>query len=212
MTAGPGNRGRFVTLEGIEGVGKSTNLQFVADYLRTRGLEVTVTREPGGVPVAERIREVLLDARAGAVPHMTELLLMFAARAAHLEQLIRPALQTGRWVVCDRFTDASYAYQGGGRGLPEALVATLEAAVQGDFRPDLTILLDADWAATRNRRQARGVNDRFEQEDRAFFDRVRSTYLRRAAAEPSRVRIVDAAAPVAEVQAHIAAVLAGFVR
>jgi dTMP kinase len=161
------------------------------------------------VPVAERIREVLL-ARDSHVPPLTELLLMFAARAAHLDQLVRPALAAGRWVVCDRFTDASYAYQGGGRGLATASIAALEQIVHAGFAPDLTLLLDAGWDATRERRAQRAVEDRFEQEDRAFFERVRAAYLERARGAPARFRIVDAARPVAEVQADIARMLDAF--
>jgi dTMP kinase len=201
-------RGRFITLEGIEGVGKSTNRDFVADCLRASGHDVIVTREPGGVPLAEQIREVLLATRGEPVHPLTELLLMFAARSAHLDQLIRPALDSGCWVVCDRFTDASYAYQGGGRGLPEATIATLETLVQGNLRPDLTVLLDADWPATRRRRADRGVHDRFEAEDEAFFRRVRAAYLARAEQDPRRIRVVDASRPLADVQSQLRAILA----
>lgn len=202
--------GRFITLEGIEGVGKSTNLAFVADYLRRAGKSVVVTREPGGVPVAERIRDVLLAAD-GQPPPITELLLLFAARAAHLVQLIRPGLESGSWIVCDRFTDASYAYQGAGRGLPDEMIAHLEALVQGDFRPHLTLLLDADWSVTRSRRDARGVSDRFELEDRAFLERVRAGYLARARENPGRIKLIDANRPIASVQNDIGSVLADFI-
>jgi dTMP kinase len=204
-------RGRFVTLEGIEGVGKSTNVAFVADCLRRAGIEVVATREPGGVPVAERIRDVLLATDGGALPPVAELLLMFAARAAHLEQLVWPTLEQGKWVVCDRFTDASYAYQGGGRGLPAASIASLESLVHHGFAPDFTLLLDAGWAATRERREQRAVEDRFEREGREFFERVRGVYLERAGAEPERFRVVDAARPVAEVQRDIAAIIASLI-
>ncbi len=192
-SAADSRRGGFITLEGIEGVGKSANLQFVAGLLRTAGLTVVVTREPGGVPAAERIRELLLAPGEPSLPPVAELLLMFAARAVHLRDLVEPALAAGSWVVCDRFTDATYAYQGAGRGLPEALIAQLENAVQGNLRPHLTLLLDADWEATRGRRIGRGAGDRFEQEDVAFFTRVRAGYLARARAEPQRVCIIDAA-------------------
>ncbi len=201
------SRGRFITLEGIEGVGKSTNLRFVADYIRRAGKDVVLTREPGGVPVAERIRAILLANDDRHLPPMTELLLMFAARAAHLNELIWPALDRGQWVVCDRFTDASYAYQGGGRGLSAAAIADLEVMVQGNFRPDLTLLLDADWTATRDRRIRRAVQDRFEREDGDFFDRVRAGYLERARIEPMRFRVIDASRSVDEVQAEAAVVL-----
>lgn len=204
----PTARGRFITLEGIEGVGKSTNLAFVADYLRHTGKHVVVTREPGGVPVAERIRELILAPSDSSVPPMTELLLMFAARAAHLSELILPELRQGHWVVCDRFTDASYAYQGAGRGLGDEAIKSLEYLVQRGFQPDLTLLLDADWETTRRRCDRRGVRDRFEQEDREFFERVRAAYLGRARLEPRRFCVVDASRDVAQVQSDLAAILA----
>ncbi|MCC7330289.1 MAG: dTMP kinase [Gammaproteobacteria bacterium] len=212
MTSEPpaAKRGAFITLEGVEGVGKSTNLAFVGDWLRQAGKPVLLTREPGGVAVAERIREILLASDATPMPPLTELLLMFAARSAHLAGRVWPALEHGEWVVCDRFTDASYAYQGGGRLLPEQVIATLEATVQGDFRPDLTLLLDASWQGTRARRDSRGTADRFELEGQAFFDRVRRTYLERAQREPGRIRIIDAEADLAGVQAAIARELAAF--
>lgn len=200
-------RGVFVTLEGIEGVGKTTNMAFIADFLRGTGKEVVLTREPGGVPLAERIRTLLLSTDGPTPGAMPELLLMFAARAAHIEQLILPSLAHGAWVVCDRFTDASYAYQSGGRGLPATVVETLETLVQGTFRPDLTILLDAEWHRTGARRAQRGESDRFEAEDAAFFGRVRARYLERARAEPDRVRVVDAAVPLQQVQRQIAEIL-----
>jgi dTMP kinase len=194
--------GRFITLEGIEGVGKSTNLDYVARCLSDAGKPVVVTREPGGTPLAERLREALL-AGDGDVPPMAELLLMFAARSSHLAGLVEPALSRGDWVVCDRFTDATYAYQGGGRDLDRGLIEALEQAVQGDRRPDLTILLDAAPEATLARRNARGSADRFEQEKLAFFCRVRAVYLERARAEPERIRVVDASLPLAAVQERI---------
>ena len=203
-------RGRFVTIEGVEGVGKSTNLGVVAELLRDAGLDVVVTREPGGTPLAERIRGVLLDSERGSVPDMTELLLMFAARASHLDSLIRPALERGSWVLCDRFTDATYAYQGAGRGLDRGWIAALEQQVQGDLRPDLTLLLDAGPQVTGSRRESRGVTDRFEAEDLAFFSRVRDCYLARAAAEPDRFRVVDAAPPLQEVRRSLSSVVGRF--
>ena len=199
--------GRFITLEGIEGVGKSTNLAFVADWLRRRGLAVVVTREPGGTPLAEKIRGLLLDSDAGSVPDAAELLLMFAARASHLAGLIEPALARGDWVICDRFTDATYAYQGGGRGLPEAWIADLERRIQGSRRPDLTLLLDASPQLTLSRRAARGISDRFERETEAFFGRVADAYRRRAAREPGRIRRIDASSALHQVQAELAEVL-----
>lgn len=208
--AAQSGRGAFITLEGVEGAGKSTNLAFVAERLRAAGKSVIMTREPGGVPVAEKIREVLLAGREGSMPPLTELLLMFAARAAHLRELVWPALEQGQWVVCDRFTDASYAYQGGGRGLPESLIASLEQSVQGAFRPDLTLLLDATWQGTRARRDRRGAADRFELEGREFFDRVRTSYLDRARGEPGRIRVIDAGDELPAVQGALSRTLATF--
>ena len=196
-------RGRFITVEGGEGVGKTTNLNYVRDALERAGKRVRVTREPGGTPLAERIRELLLDpAHAGMAPDC-ELLLVFAARAEHLARVIVPALETGEWVLCDRFTDATYAYQGGGRGLSTRRIAELEAMVQGDLRPDLTLLLDVPVEIGLARAGARGALDRFEQEEAAFFERVRQTYRDRAAAAPERYRIIDAGRPLAEVQSQI---------
>lgn len=196
-------RGRFITLEGGEGVGKSVNLAFVAELLEAAGLEVQRTREPGGTPLAERIRELLLSPSAEAMPPIAELLLMFAARALHIEQCIRPALAAGRWVLSDRFTDASYAYQGAGRRLGVAPVRWLEMQVQGELRPDLTLLFDADPETGLARAGERGAADRFEQERLEFFRRVRAGYLARAQAEPQRFRIVDASRPLDEVRAEL---------
>ncbi len=203
MRVGEQMSGRFITLEGIEGVGKSTNLAFVADFLRERGIDVELTREPGGTPLAEKIRGLLLDSPAGTVPPMAELLLMFAARASHLSERIEPALQRGEWVLCDRFTDASYAYQGAGRGMAAEQISLLEQLVQGDRRPDLTLLLDATPQLTEKRRAARGVTDRFEAEDQAFFSRVADQYRYRAAADPARFRVIDASQPLKAVQADL---------
>lgn len=200
-------RGRFITLEGLEGVGKSTHLEFVRGWLQGRGLAVTVTREPGGTPGADEIRNTLLKVRSESFDPMAELLLMFAARALHVENVIRPALAAGSWVVCDRFTDASYAYQGGGRGIPAPRIAALERMVLKGLKPDLTLLLDADVAVGMARVRGRGTLDRFEQEQGEFFKRVRRTYLARAKREPRRIKIVDAAGDVAAVQADIAALL-----
>jgi dTMP kinase len=199
--------GRFITLEGIEGVGKSTNLDFVAAFLAARGKRVMTTREPGGTPVGERLREVLLHSAPGTVPAVSELLMMFAARAAHLETVILPALARNDWVVCDRFTDAPFAYQGGGRGLADETIETLRSVVQGDFAPDLTILLDAPLEVSEARRTQRAARDRFEVEDPEFFGRVRARYLDIAAREPRRVVVVDAGRALEEVQAELAAAL-----
>jgi dTMP kinase len=212
VTASAPQRGQFITLEGGEGVGKSTNLAFVAGLLEAAGFNVQRTREPGGTPLAERIREIVVSPAAEAVPPMAELLLMFAARALHIEGCIAPALAAGRWVVCDRFTDASYAYQGAARGLGEAPVRWLETQVQGELRPDLTLLLDADPTVGLARADARGDADRFETERREFFGRVRSGYLARAAAEPSRFRIIDASLDLEKVQHEIRLHIMNFIQ
>lgn len=192
--------GLFITLEGPEGAGKSTNRDYLALQLRAAGLDVVLTREPGGTPLAERIREVLLAPSDEPMNADAELLLMFAARAQHIAQVIRPALQRGAVVLCDRFTDATYAYQGGGRGLAVERIATLERFVQGELQPDLTLVFDLPIEVGLARASARGRLDRFEQEGRAFFDAVRSAYLARAATDTQRYRIVDASQSLAEVQ------------
>lgn len=189
-------RGRFITLEGAEGVGKSTQVQALRAFLESRGVPLLVTREPGGTPVAERIRELLLSRDHPPMHPDTELLLMFAARAEHLRTRILPALEAGTWVLCDRFTDATYAYQGGGRGLDPARIAVLEDWVQGPVRPDLTLLLDVDVHTGLARARNRGEADRFEQEAVDFFERVRRAYLDRARAEPGRYRVIDAGQPL----------------
>jgi dTMP kinase len=201
------SRGRFITIEGGEGVGKSTQLAALREWLGSRGLDVVFTREPGGTPRAERIRELLLENSGETMPSICELLLMFAARATHIANVIEPALQRGAWVVCDRFTDATYAYQGAGRGVDLQQIATLEALVQGELRPDLTLLLDAPLELTsvraKNRNEAAGVVDRFEREQAAFFQRVRDGYLERARHEPHRIAIIDASADVQQVTQSI---------
>lgn len=182
-------RGKFITLEGIDGAGKSTHHAWLVDFLRARGRNVVATREPGGTPLGEKLREILLNQPM----HLeTEALLMFAARREHLDKVILPALERGDWVVSDRFTDASFAYQGGGRGLARSRLETLEAWVQGDFQPDLTLLFDAPTEVARARLEAAGnAPDRFEQEQQAFFERVRQAYLDRAAREPNRIIRID---------------------
>jgi dTMP kinase len=199
-------RGAFITLEGIEGVGKSTNMAFVATTLRARGLDVVTTREPGGTPFGEQIRTWILDGDHGQLSAEVETLLMFAARAQHLEHVIRPALAAGRWVVCDRFTDATFAYQGGGRNANWDLLRALRSEIQRGIEPDLTLLLDAPLDVGRARIASRAP-DHFEREQRPFFERVRAAYLRLASEEPTRVQIVDAAQPLPEVQRQIAAAL-----
>lgn len=191
----------------IFGTGKSTNREYLAERLRNAGIDVVLTREPGGTPLAERIRELLLAPSAEAMCADTELLLVFAARAQHLAEVIRPALARGAVVLCDRFTDATYAYQGGGRGLSQERIASLETFVQGSLRPDLTLIFDLPIEVGMARASARGRLDRFEQEGRTFFDAVRSTYLKRAEAEPARYRLVDAAQSLENVQLQLDALL-----
>jgi dTMP kinase len=197
---------RFITLEGPEGGGKSTNQGFVRDWLQQQGCQVLTTREPGGTPLGESIRGLLLDPDGGMAAD-TELLLMFASRAEHLAARILPALQSGQWVVCDRFTDATYAYQGGGRGIPNARIAALESWVQGDLRPDLTLVLDVPGEIGDQRVAERGARDRFEQERAEFFARVRQSYLDLARQAPERYHVIDADAPLEQVQQDIARVL-----
>ena len=206
-----GNVGRFLTFEGIEGVGKSTQLGRLSRALTQRSIAHVVTREPGGTPLAERIRAVALDAGAESLPAVSELLLMFAARGVHLANFIEPHLRSGQWVLCDRFTDATFAYQGGGRGLQAQQIRQLESLVQGTRRPDLTLLLDApiEQALERARRRNAGAaTDRFESEQWDFFRRVRSAYLARAAAEPERIVTIDATQSADAVAADILALLA----
>ena len=198
---------KFITVEGSEGVGKSSNLAFIEDYLRNAGIDIVRTREPGGTPLGEAVRELLLDARQSAMCDDTELLLMFAARAQHLAEVIRPALAAGQWVLCDRFIDATYAYQGGGRDVPMERIRVLEEWVQGELRPDHTLLLDMPVADGLQRAGARSEPDRFEQEQHAFFERVRDTYLMRAQAEPERIHVIDASPALDKVQIQIAQVL-----
>lgn len=193
---------RFITLEGGEGVGKTTNLDFMERWLAERGLPFIRTREPGGTPVGESMRKLLLGFERLSAE--AELLLVFAARAQHLEQVIRPALAAGTWVICDRFTDASFAYQSGGRGLDPATIAFLENWLQGGLQPDLTLLLDAPVEIGMARARSRSRADRFESEDQAFFERVRVAYLERAERFPGRIHRLDAARPLAAVQADIA--------
>lgn len=199
--------GLFITLEGPEGAGKSTNRDYLATRLREQGVDVLLTREPGGTPLAERIRELLLTPSSETMAPDAELLLVFAARAQHLAQVIRPALAAGSVVLCDRFTDATYAYQGGGRGLSTARIAQLEQFVQGELRPDLTLVFDLPIEIGLARAAARGRLDRFEQEGRSFFDAVRQTYLERAALAPQRYRIIDAGQSLNAVQAVLDALL-----
>jgi dTMP kinase len=202
--------GRFITFEGGEGVGKTTQIGRAAAWLREVGRETVVTREPGGTALAERLRELLLARGDEAMPPACELLLMFAARASHLANLIEPALARGAWVLCDRFTDASYAYQGGGRGLPESHIDALARLVHPSRTPDLTVLLDAPVAtglARAGARIAAGTPDRFEVERLDFFDRVRRAYLERARCEPQRIRVVDGTGTIEAVETAVRAAI-----
>ncbi|MGR8919647.1 MAG: dTMP kinase [Gammaproteobacteria bacterium] len=196
-------RGLFITLEGIEGVGKTTAVGTVASVLGGLGHDVLTTREPGGTELGEDIRALVLTPRTAAVAPVTELLLMFAARAQHLAELIEPALDAGRTVICDRFTDATFAYQGGGRGIDQGRIAAAEALVHPHLQPDLTLLLDAPPEIGLARANSRGEADRFEQERVSFFERVRACYLERASAQPARFRVIDATSPVDVVSASI---------
>jgi dTMP kinase len=191
-------RGKFLTLEGVDGAGKSTHMQFVADFLATRARHVIVTREPGGTDLAERLREAILG---HAMPPLVETLLLFAARADHVTRVIRPALEAGSWVVCDRFSDATAAYQGAGKGVPAELIARLAEAAHPGLLPDRTLVFDCSYEVARARLSGSGKTlDRFEREDREFFERVRAAYLERARAEPARLRVIDAAAALAEIR------------
>lgn len=203
----PPSRAMFITLEGGEGAGKSTALEFLRTRLEARGIPLCVTREPGGTALGERLRELLLAADDGEpMAGMAELLLVFAARAQHVQHVIRPALAAGQWVLCDRFTDATYAYQAGGRGLPVEAVQQLEQLVQGALRPDCTLLLDIDPVLGLERARGRGALDRFEREQADFYQRVRSTYLRLASESSGRYQIIDAAQPLEVVRERLAEV------
>jgi dTMP kinase len=198
-------RGLFITVEGVEGAGKSTNMTFLCDCLSAAGIDYLSTREPGGTPLAEDIRHLLLASREEKVADMTELLLIFAGRAQHLVEVIEPALARGQWVVCDRFTDATYAYQGGGRQMGAARVAVLENLVQGTLRPDRTFFLDIPVDQGLQRIAGRGQPDRFELEQSHFFDVVRDTYLARMAVDADRYCVIDASRPLDQVQQQIKA-------
>jgi dTMP kinase len=197
---------KFVTLEGIDGAGKSTHLAWIGAFLGARGIPHRITREPGGTPLGERLRALLLDPEQPVHPG-TEALLMFAARHEHLAQVIRPALAAGEWVVCDRFTDATYAYQGAGRGVPQARLAALEAWVQEGLQPDVTLYFDVPVDLARTRLDGVRAPDRFEREREAFFERVRQGYLSRAARFPDRIRVIDATLPLDEVRAQLETIL-----
>lgn len=204
-------RGFFITLEGGEGAGKSTALKFICDWLTRTGYAVEVTREPGGTTLGERVRELLLHATEIEISPETEVLLLFAARAEHLARVVTPALEKGVTVLCDRFTDATYAYQGGGHGVPTERIAALESWVQGELRPDLTLLFDVPVETGLARAAARRATpDRFESRHRDFLERVRRAYLKRATGEPQRIRIIDASRPLSEVEHNIVTMLQEF--
>lgn len=203
------DRGKFITVEGIEGVGKSTNIEFLSSLIEAKGLSVVRTREPGGTPIAERIRALLLEHGEETMTDIAELLLFFAARSLHIHNAIKPALQTGQWVVCDRFTDASRAYQGSGRGFNPDTINTLADWVQEGLQPDLTILLDAPAEIGMDRAGRRGAADRLEIEKTEFYARVREGYLALAESEPERFAIIDASQTLDDVQAEIKKKLVG---
>ena len=196
-------QGRFITVEGGEGAGKSTMMAHIMSWLEQHGHRVVRTREPGGTQLAETIRDILLDKDNDSLSDLAELLLVFASRAQHLEEVIRPALARGETVLCDRFTDATWAYQGGGRRISADDIATLEELVHGDLQPDLTLLLDLPVEQGMSRAMNRSESDRFESESRGFFQRVREAYLQRARTEPGRFAIIDASRPLAEVREQI---------
>ena len=199
---------KFLTLEGVDGAGKSSHIEFIADAVRAKGAHVIVTREPGGTDLAERLRQVIL---AEPMTPVLETLLVFAARADHVARVIRPALKAGHWVVCDRFTDATVAYQGAGNGVSSDLISRLAEAAHPGLKPDLTLIFDCPYEVSRERLAKSGrALDRFEREDRAFFDRVRSAYLALAKAEPKRIRVIDATPDAATVRKQIQAVLKAF--
>ncbi|MDD5268891.1 MAG: dTMP kinase [Methylococcales bacterium] len=205
-------RGKFITLEGGEGVGKTTNLTFLTHYLGQHNISVVVTREPGGTALAEKIRHLLLDKDSEVISEHAELLLIFAARAQHIKLVIEPALARGDWVLCDRFTDATYAYQGGGRNMRVSTIEWLENLVQGNLRPDLTVLLDAPVEIGIDRARARGVLDRFESEKINFFENVRRAYLLQAELHPERIKLIKANQPLADVQRALVDVIGIFLR
>jgi dTMP kinase len=206
------SRGKFITFEGGEGVGKSTNVAFVESYLQSKNISVVVTREPGGTKLAEKLRVLLLDKKSEAITEEAELLLMFAARSQHLKHVIEPALARGDWVICDRFTDATYAYQGGGRNIKISTIEGIENLIQGNLRPDLTLLLDAPVKVGMERAGKRGAFDRFESETLQFFEDVRRAYLLQAELNPKRITLIKASQPLAEVQQAIITVLSPLLR
>lgn len=204
-------QGRFITLEGGEGVGKTTNIAFITEYLENYGIDVLQTREPGGTKLAEEIRDLLLKKHDEEICKETELLMMFAARAQHIKNVIQPALSQGKWVVCDRFTEATYAYQGGGRNVDVSIISWLENLIQGDFRPDLTLLLDAPVEVGMKRANDRADLDRFESEKIDFFKQVRAAYLKLAKKHPDRIKIVNANQDLSRVKNDIQCTIYGLI-
>ena len=203
-------KGLFITLEGIEGAGKSTVVDFIEDFLTKEGHDVIKTREPGGTVIGEQIREILLKNENYTLTYDTELLLVFSARAQHIQEVILPALSLGKIILCDRFTDASYAYQGGGRGIDASRINLLEKWVQGDLRPNLTLLFDLDVSIGMQRTKKRSDADRFEREEINFFEKIRNTYLERAKNEPQRFRIINSASSLENVKEQIVTILKDF--
>jgi len=202
--------GLFITIEGIECVGKSTNAKFISNLLNKKNIKTHVTREPGGTSLGEKIRQILLFEQNDSISPLGELLLLFAAREKHINEVIKPNLEQGKWVISDRFTDASFAYQGFGRGLDFDQVNQLKQIIQNDFDPDLTFLLDAPIDVIKSRRKL-NPNDRFESEDREFFERVRQGYLELASVFEDRVKIIDATQPIEQVQSEIQSCLLDFI-
>ena len=205
-------KGKFITLEGGEGVGKTTNFAFIKDYLEQHKITVVVTREPGGTPLAEKLRQLLLDKNSEAISDKAELLLIFAARAQHIKHVIEPALARGDWVLCDRFTDATYAYQGGGRNMRVSTITWLENLVQGNLKPDLTLLFDAPVELGLERARTRSAFDRFESEKISFFEQVRRAYLLQAELYPERIKVIKANLPLLEVQSTLIHAIGTFLR
>lgn len=205
-------RGKFITLEGGEGVGKSTNMAFIKNYLFQHKISVVVTREPGGTVLAEKLRQLLLDKNSEVISDQAELLMVFAARAQHIKHVIEPALAKGEWVLCDRFTDATYAYQGGGRNMRISAIEWLENMVQGALRPDLTLLLDAPVEIGIERARSRAEFDRFESEKICFFEQVRRAYLLQAELHPERIKLIKANQPLVDVQRALIEIIGTFLR
>ncbi len=200
-------RGKFITIDGVEGAGKSTQIDFICEYLKTKGIRIVLTREPGGTEIGEKIRTLLLSNSTGQMHADTELMLMFAARNEHIQNKILPALEQGDWVLSDRFTDSSYAYQGGGRGLDVSRIAQLESWVVQDFTPDMTLLLDVPVEIGMSRVESRGEKDRIEMEEMDFFDRVRQAYIARSREFPDRIKLIDSSQTIEHTTKQISAIL-----